>query len=84
VELTAKTAVARRSVANHAGQHQSLAEQRAAHQALVALLGEAVTSAFAADRAGATRTPGMPTWVAEGLARSTERESATFAAMDIG
>jgi hypothetical protein len=53
------------------------------HAELVRLLGDAVSQAFAADAVNAPRPAGVTSWVAEGLARSQEREIALLAATDI-
>jgi hypothetical protein len=58
-------------------------EVRADHAALARLLGTAVSDAMAADSADAPMPVGMTSWVAEGLARSSERERALLAATDV-
>jgi len=47
------------------------------------LLASAVAQAFVADALDAPPPQGMSSWVAEGLARSHERELALFAAADV-
>jgi hypothetical protein len=56
---------------------------RADHAELAQLLGDAVSAAMAADTADASMPPGMSSWMAEGLARSGERELALLAATDV-
>ena len=56
---------------------------RADHAELARLLGCAVSDALAADSAHASMPVGMTSWVAEGLARSEERELALLAASDV-
>lgn len=82
--LTRRIRVVRRAVVADPRHPMSLADQRAQRQLLISLLGEAVGRGFAADAAGAQRPLGTPSWAAEGLARSTEREAAIFAALDAG
>lgn len=84
IALTDRITAARLAVSADARHPRSWAEQRAEHQLLTSLLGDAVGQAFAAAAANATRPPGVTSWVAEGLARSTERENAIFAAIDVG
>jgi hypothetical protein len=66
-----------------AGIH-SLAELQRCHRDLDRALAHAVTLAFSADAQGAPTPSGIVSWAAEGLARSHERELASFAAMDDG
>jgi hypothetical protein len=82
--LTARIAAARLVVAGDPRHPGSQADQRAAHHRLTSLLADAVTLAFAADAADASSPPGIRSWSGEGLARSTERELAVFAALDTG
>ena len=82
--LSDRIVAARLVVAGDRRHPESWAEQRAAHHLLTSLLGEAVTLAFAADAARASRPHGVASWTGEGLARSTERELAIFAALDVG
>jgi hypothetical protein len=58
-------------------------QARADHAELSRLLGDAVSDAMAADSADAAMPTGMTSWVAEGLARSEERELALLAATDV-
>lgn len=60
-----------------------LAAVRRDHADLDRLLADAVTRAFAADARGAPPPEGISSWVAEGLARSQERELALFSAADV-
>ena len=60
-----------------------IAEVRREHAELDHLLASAVAQAFIADALDAPTPDGMSSWVAEGLARSQERELALFAAADI-
>jgi hypothetical protein len=46
--------------------------------------GTTSTPAFAANAAGAPLPIGISCWTGEGLARSTERENAIVAALDVG
>jgi hypothetical protein len=56
---------------------------RADHAELSRLLGDAVSDAMAADAVDASMPVGMTSWMAEGLARSEERELALLAATDV-
>jgi hypothetical protein len=82
--LTSRMVAARLVVAGDPRHPESWSKQRAAHRLLTALLGDAVTLAFAADAASAPSPHGVTSWTAEGLARSTERELAILAALDVG
>jgi hypothetical protein len=82
--LIDRIVAARRAVVGDPRHPGSWTEQRAAHRLLTSLLGDAVTTAFAADASGASCPPGIAGWAGEGLARSTERETAIFAALDVG
>ena len=82
--LTDRIVAARIVVADDPRHPGSWTDQRAAHQLLTSLLGDAVKLAFAADAASAPSPPGIRSWTGEGLARSTERESAIFATLDVG
>jgi hypothetical protein len=62
---------------------RSIADVRRDHAALDRSLADAVSQAFAADALGVPPPHGMGSWVAEGLARSQERELALFAAADV-
>jgi hypothetical protein len=53
------------------------------HEDLDRALGRAIAHAFAADAHGSPPPAGIVSWMAEGLARSYERELAIFAAMDV-
>src|SRR5438874_3842507 len=59
-----------------------IADVRRDHAEFDRSLGDAVSQAFAADALGAPPPHGMSNWVAEGLARSKERELALFADAD--
>lgn len=61
---------------------RSVAEVRRDHADLDRTLADAVGQAFAADAVDSPTPSGMSSWVAEGLARSRERELALFAAAD--
>jgi hypothetical protein len=61
-----------------------LADVRRDHAEFDRSLADAVSQAFAADARGAPTPHGMSSWVAEGLARSKERELALFTAADVG
>lgn len=80
--LTERIVAARAAVRGDCREIRSWTERRADHQLLTTLLNDAVTQAFAADAVGATPPVGVTKWVTEGLARSTERELAMFAALD--
>lgn len=60
-----------------------LADVRRDHGELDRSLAEAITQAFAADALGVPTPNGVSSWVAEGLARSQERELALFTAADV-
>ena len=62
---------------------RSLADVRRVHADFDRSLADAVTQAFAADALGAPTPEGISSWVAEGLARSQERELALFTAADV-
>jgi len=62
---------------------RSIMEVRRDHADLDRSLAAAVAHAFAADALDAPTPNGMSSWVAEGLARSRERELALFAAADV-
>jgi hypothetical protein len=61
---------------------RSIVDVRRDHADFDHLLADAVAQAFAADARDASRPDGISSWVAEGLARSRERELAMFAAAD--
>ena len=62
---------------------RSIVDVRHDHAQFDHLLADAVRQAFAADALDAPRPDGISSWVAEGLARSHEREFALFAAADV-
>ena len=62
---------------------RSIVDVRRDHADLDHVLADAVAQAFAADAVGAPMPDGMSSWVAEGLARSQERELALLAAADV-
>jgi hypothetical protein len=82
--LTERLVAARRAVAWDPRHPRPWTERQADHQRLTSLLGDAVGQAVTADIANAPPPPGIRSWAAEGLARSTEREIAVFAAIDTG
>jgi hypothetical protein len=61
---------------------RSIVDVRHDHADFDDLLADAVRQAFAADVLDAPKPDGISSWVAEGLARSQERELALFAAAD--
>jgi hypothetical protein len=65
------------------GSVRTAGEVRADHGELALLLGQAVADAFAAESTEAATPAGVSSWIAEGLARSTERELALLAATDV-
>jgi hypothetical protein len=81
--LTERVAAARLAVAGDPRYPGSSTEQAVELHLLTSLLGDAVTLAFAADSVRAPRPPGVTSWTAEGLARSTEREMAIIATIDV-
>lgn len=81
--LSPQLARLRAAVAADGAGGRSLAEIRHDHAELDRLLADAVRQAFAADAVGAPTPDGMSSWVAEGLARSRERELALFSAADV-
>jgi hypothetical protein len=81
VRLTARLDTLRSTMATRA--MRTAVEVRADHGELAQLLGQAVSEAFAAESVEAAMPSGMSSWVAEGLARSTERELALLAATDV-
>lgn len=82
--LTEQLTAARRAVAGDPRQPADWTTRRESHRLLTSLLGDAVTFAIAADAAGAPCPRDLAGWMSEGLARSTERELAIFAALDVG
>src|SRR5579875_1683592 len=82
--LTERILAARLAAVGDPRRPESWTERRAAHHLLTSLLGDAVSLSFAAEAAGASRPHGVASWTSEGLARSTERELAIFAALDVG
>jgi len=60
----------------------SIRDVRGDHTEFDHSLADAVRQAFAADALNAPTPAGVDSWVAEGLARSRERELALFAAAD--
>lgn len=62
---------------------RSIVDVRRDHADLDHSLAYAVAQAFAADALDAPTPNGVSSWVAEGLARSQERELALFAAADV-
>jgi hypothetical protein len=83
VRLTTRLDALRSTMAADTGTVRTAGQVRADHGELARLLGEAVSEAFAAESAEAEMPTGMSSWVAEGLARSTERELALLAATDV-
>lgn len=81
--LSPQLARLRAAVTGDGAGDRSLADIRHDHAELDRLLVDAVTQAFAADAFGAPTPDGVSSWVAEGLARSRERELALFAAADV-
>jgi hypothetical protein len=61
---------------------RSISDLRRDHTEFDHSLADAIGQAFAADALNAPTPAGVGSWVAEGLARSRERESALFAAAD--
>jgi hypothetical protein len=82
-QLLRRLARLRAALTADADRSRPLVDVRRDHAELDRSLAEAVTQAFAADALGAPTPEGMTSWVAEGLARSQERELALFAAADI-
>lgn len=56
-----------------------IAASRDDHEELTHLLATAILQAFTADAAGAPTPVGVASWIAEGLARSNQRELLLFA-----
>jgi hypothetical protein len=83
VRLTARLDTLRSTMATDTRAMRTAVEVRADHGELAQLLGQAVSEAFAAESVEAAMPSGMSSWVAEGLARSTERELALLAATDV-
>ena len=81
--LLPKLARLRAVLATEATGARSIVDVRRDHVDLDHSLADAVAQAFAADAVGASPPHGMSSWVAEGLARSQEREQALFAAADV-
>lgn len=73
----------RAAVAADGTNGRPIREIRRDHAALDQSLAEAVRQAFAADAIDAPTPKGVRSWVAEGLARSHERELALLAAADV-
>jgi len=73
----------RTALATDATDARPIVAVRRDHAALDHSLADAVAQAFAADAVGASTPKGVNSWVAEGLARSQERELALFAAADV-
>ena len=73
----------RAALATDGGGARSIMEVRRDHADLDHSLADAVAQAFAADALDSPTPTGVSSWVAEGLARSQERELALFAAADV-
>lgn len=81
--LLPRLARLRAALATDGGGARSIVEVRRDHADLDHSLADAIAHAFAADALDAPTPNGMSSWVAEGLARSQERELALFAAADV-
>lgn len=81
--LTTELAGLRTAIAADRPHSRPLTEVRRGHEDLDRALASAIALAFAADARGAPPPAGIVSWAAEGLARSSERELAILAAMDI-
>jgi hypothetical protein len=81
--LTAELVRLRASLATDGRTDRPLTELRRGHDDLNRALAKAMAFAFAADARGAATPEGITSWMAEGLARSLERELAMLAAMDV-
>ena len=79
----AQLARVRAALAAEGAVARSFEEVRRDHADLDHSLADAVAQAFAADALRAPTPEGMSSWVAEGLARSRERELALFTAADV-
>jgi hypothetical protein len=83
VRLTTRLDTLRSTMAADTSAMGTAGEVKADHGELAQLLGQAVSEALAAESVQAAMPSGMSSWVAEGLARSTERELALLAATDV-
>ena len=81
--LTIELAGLRTAIAADRPNSRPLAEVRRCHEDFDRALAIAIALAFAADARGAPVPEGIRSWAAEGLARSSERELAILAAIDI-
>lgn len=81
--LTTELAGLRAAIDADRSNNRPLAEVRRGHEELDRALAHAIALAFAADGRGAPTPAGILSWAGEGLARSSERELAILAAMDI-
>jgi len=81
--LLPRLARLRAVLVTHGTSARSTVEVRRDHAELDHSLADAVAHAFAADALDAPTPNGISSWVAEGLARSQERELALFAAADV-
>lgn len=80
--ITADLAGLRTALAAERPHGRSPADMRRSHDDLDRALALAIAQAFGADAHGASTPEGIVSWLAEGLARSHERELAMFAAVD--
>lgn len=81
--LVPRLAQLRATIAADDRADRPMADVRRDHAALEGTLAEAADLAFAADARRAPTPAGITSWMAEGLARSTERELAMLAASDV-
>ena len=75
--------VLRTALADH-GPDASNESARRGYSDLDRCLRSAMTNALGADATAAPIPDGIKSWIGEAMARSLERELATFAAMDLG